>query len=1367
MSIEQSIIITSLPRAVRPSNRDDYLGLAVSLYLAPRIHGNPGRTIFLRERPLFLNWPRVIQNSQFTVFFEGLAEGIRARVTSQKLLNEDLWQRIFTDSMPIDPYEAPTNFRATPSVARSKVFAWYRRTLVEKRIRQIYMHELNSTLARHLNLNPKISLSEPTGADLPDWFWSTPGEHTNAEIAKIFSESTVNEEFNSLKYTELNDGVWPLVAETFSAFHRIHEGSPNESASSKANEVIFVEKTDHDRVFETSKGTHFVLPDSRSLNPGFSIRVGNRVSDIGERAGNIVLIAPASGDTINGASSAVVPKNCSVYIRTPADGAWEMYPEQRADFHACLSAASEYGVLLRKLGIAVDLEVDIEKGSVNALTGRVRAEVVLDEQSYANLRDDDSSISALRSSTLWPSPWTHFNLSPELFLPTPRNLPGSRDILTDGFLRLSTFHPIQVDLDGAIIKKSAQETAEANASLKKNNAPSTDLGTPESNPSLRSTGISLSVDNRTWDTIKSVSRQEELEDVFHTTLALSIDDGSPTSDLYAEDVLAGFRVDIRCVDSRDSKWHPLCARENTLDQPTQISLGVDEGFVSTAVSHADAGPDKSLHKTTDTLLTWNGWSLVVPRIGEASPGYDGVAPSTARDVSTAWFPFTVLSSVVPGTLVPYRIGQVVELRARMVDLACNGLTVTEADSHLASHGELKRDVCTVPIRITRAENVAPPILIPLQPQPDKTTGDILILQSDIHGNSSTRQWLILPPAVGIDRYESHGMLDGIWDLPRELWSIFLKRHDTSAPTHFDANWFRNVQLPTGGYRIPYLADPMAKYLRIDGLPNESGHEIFSFDVPKTVERVTDNVGRAVVLEIMSGAFRTMREKHKIRIYIPPGEQLTLQMSCVSSTEELDNFLQWTWLDETLRKHINARKLVASGEIPALSPRRTIRAIHVVPRPTHVPSIKAVRPTPRSLMKSTAEIDLEVDLDSSSTGELEVEGRSIVLLDNGSQEGWISIETDDVAFTHIVPFRNATTIVSGKHVFPDTKFRRVSYLIRGIGRYDEYYEPEIRESRVSQRISVAILSSAPPPPPEVDYIVPTFGWENRRTHRTTNVSRFGNSVRIYVRRPWFSTGDGEELALLFRPSNGVSAPGVLTTEWGSDPVRVGGEIQRPMDMKDIANASSYMANIDVIHGVTGADSIYGSRMKQEIYQYDVASFPVFIADDRRYVYSDIEFNTSFEYFPFIRICAARCQRNSVHLATLSDAVHSLFISLAPNRFASVRRNFSTYSVRITGSGPIGFSSQPNSVVIAYEEFDESFHAETKGSLFNWYVNEPSTVPLTPVRNPDGSWVWEGEIPVHLRKSPDSRILVREYENFPGPEPTERQSFLVFTARLPLP
>src|SRR5690606_22594759 len=58
----------------------------------------------------------------------------------------------------------------------------------------------------------------------------------------------------------------------------------------------------------------------------------------------------------------------------------------------------------------------------------------------------------------------------------------------------------------------------------------------------------------------------------------------------------------------------------------------------------------------------------------------------------------------------------------------------------------------------------------------------------------------------------------------------------------------------------------------------------------------------------------------------------------------------------------------------------------------------------------------------------------------------------------------------------------------------------------------VPASAAPDDPRVLYVVPTFRWERSSSANaaTQQATRHGNGLRVWLDRPWFSSGDGELL-----------------------------------------------------------------------------------------------------------------------------------------------------------------------------------------------------------------------------------------------------------------
>ena len=136
---------------------------------------------------------------------------------------------------------------------------------------------------------------------------------------------------------------------------------------------------------------------------------------------------------------------------------------------------------------------------------------------------------------------------------------------------------------------------------------------------------------------------------------------------------------------------------------------------------------------------------------------------------------------------------------------------------------------------------------------------------------------------------------------------------------------------------------------------------------------------------------------------------------------------------------------------------------------------------------------------------------------------------------------------GLHRFGDTKYRCVSYKAVATSRYRHMFRPlpieqpaippdqMPRFTKESPWIKADVLNTAPPDAPKVLYIIPTFKWE---TTQQGVRRRVGGGLRVYLDRPWYSSGDGERLAVVLTPDpRGViedyAKPYV--SQWGLDPI----------------------------------------------------------------------------------------------------------------------------------------------------------------------------------------------------------------------------------------
>jgi hypothetical protein len=291
----------------------------------------------------------------------------------------------------------------------------------------------------------------------------------------------------------------------------------------------------------------------------------------------------------------------------------------------------------------------------------------------------------------------------------------------------------------------------------------------------------------------------------------------------------------------------------------------------------------------------------------------------------------------------------------------------------------------------------------------------------------------------------------------------------------------------------------------------------------------------------------------------------------------------------------------------------------------------------------------------------------------------------------------------RHEFGDTRFRRVRYHLRAVTRFREYLPPDlyaqpelvIREgdpldqsrlrvvtqagldidgdpgapllpdgAEAQAPLGLVIPASAAPDAPRIVYTLPTFRWSRAAgaAQGQQTSTRDGNALRVYLDRPWFSSGDGELLAVVVAPKGraGAATPfsGISTaqsdrvTQWGLDP------LWESVNPGNSAEAAHFPLRV--------ADGI--AMLPDDGGQVGVVAHRVYWSPERQLWYCDIEISTGRSYMPFVRLALARYQPNALTAAQLSPVVLADFAQLLPRRRAVLQRTAGRVSVSLHGPVP---------------------------------------------------------------------------------------------------
>jgi hypothetical protein len=380
-----------------------------------------------------------------------------------------------------------------------------------------------------------------------------------------------------------------------------------------------------------------------------------------------------------------------------------------------------------------------------------------------------------------------------------------------------------------------------------------------------------------------------------------------------------------------------------------------------------------------------------------------------------------------------------------------------------------------------------------------------------------------------------------------------------------------------------------------------------------------------------------------------------------------------------------RNLAFTGRHWMISPGRQLELTHVVQQPVEPPEILDMLPD-RNYDRSDCLLNVKFRIHGFSTLKIDLVARWQETIDQPHKVGPEVIdrtgEINDILIDYhdkektrgsfpdpknLKPaikgalIMKAIDLANGplKQQFGDTKHRIVNYQSYSTSRYQEYFTKLIelkglsveREGPVFEK--VIIPSSKQPDPPSVEYVIPTLEWGKSETAIRMRHVRRGGGLRIYLNRPWFSSGENEKLAVLIRSTvidNRLTLKGqdpvnfdTRITQWAVDPIK----LSRPSgNTGPVADDFRYSPEID--SGLSYPGNEPGT--------VDAVAYPVRFDTERKLWFADIGINPGTMYFPFVKLVLARYQKHSVRQdgrdVCLSNPVFPDFIQLLPERICTV-------------------------------------------------------------------------------------------------------------------
>ena len=301
----------------------------------------------------------------------------------------------------------------------------------------------------------------------------------------------------------------------------------------------------------------------------------------------------------------------------------------------------------------------------------------------------------------------------------------------------------------------------------------------------------------------------------------------------------------------------------------------------------------------------------------------------------------------------------------------------------------------------------------------------------------------------------------------------------------------------------------------------------------------------------------------------------------------------------------------------------------------------------------------------------------------------------------------------------------------------------------RRGSITVPSAARPLAPVAEWIMPAFTWSgptgNQRTSR-----RGGGWLRVYLARPWFSSGIGEELAIVLQPANAGrnDARDALVTQWALDPITTGGQL--PGGSRQFPKATHFDSRL-VARNVKLAEM----DAEVDLVRYRIGSnnargvISGFDADRDMY-FVDINVEFADAYRPFVRLALARYQPASVSELNLSPVALVDVVQLEPDRTATVAVSGSgakaTASVTLSGKSYVrnDVGPGPGKAVAILERYDGPSGVKVNPSASAAWTQLQTVVLSGRVRG-NGSATWTGRLTVPgSRPNGRYRIVFEQFE-----------------------
>ena len=240
---------------------------------------------------------------------------------------------------------------------------------------------------------------------------------------------------------------------------------------------------------------------------------------------------------------------------------------------------------------------------------------------------------------------------------------------------------------------------------------------------------------------------------------------------------------------------------------------------------------------------------------------------------------------------------------------------------------------------------------------------------------------------------------------------------------------------------------------------------------------------------------------------------------------------------------------------------------------------------------------------------------------------------------------AAQTAAPRHHLNDTRHHVIRYTAVATSRYRDYFDADLDFTRRCEAVAVDVPGIGAPGRAARGLCHPDVRLAAADGDEPEAKRPAGGGVRVYLERPWFSSGAGELLGVvLWNPRNGPldrEAWKPFITQWGVDPIWQSAPLFMTPAPGNFAGFETWFPELTLEEPAPG-----GARGV-----VDVVAYRVQYDRNRQLWYSDIVLNTwTPSYMPFLRLALARFQPHALRDAMLSRVVLTDFVQLTPDRSA---------------------------------------------------------------------------------------------------------------------